>query len=349
MTEHSGKDLHISLLQTSAAFSVVLLHSSVHAILQVPNVDSINWWVANIVNSSVRWCVPVFVMISGYLLLDPDKNERAVVFYAKRGKRILLPLVFWTVFYLFLRARSEELTVQKLCYLIITARPYYHLCFLFMIPGLYLVTPFLRIFIKKTSSKERWRLIVLILLTASIYTVVKSLLLEKDRFFLIIFIPYLGYYLCGYQLRHIISNKLSFKLSPYVTLVFLCIVCIAIGTGFFVSLLGIPKGLFLYHDLSPLVIILSISVFFLLCSYANNLKPSSNNWIVTTVYHLTEATFGIYLIHPVFIPLTRRFAEKLLMTQITFFVIPITALMTFVLSYIVVKILTNIPYVRCVV
>ena len=40
-------------------------------------VGSAPWWVADVLNSANRWCVPVFLMISGALALDPARAARA--------------------------------------------------------------------------------------------------------------------------------------------------------------------------------------------------------------------------------------------------------------------------------
>ncbi|MEO0868581.1 MAG: acyltransferase family protein, partial [Cyanobacteria bacterium J06642_11] len=70
--------------------AVILLHVTV--IVMVSNdIGSTYWWFGNIYNSSVRWCVPVFVMISGALLLSTDKREDAATFYKKRVARLFLP------------------------------------------------------------------------------------------------------------------------------------------------------------------------------------------------------------------------------------------------------------------
>src|SRR3954447_23076195 len=42
------------------------------------------WWAANVLDAASRWCVPVFVMVSGALLLDPRRTERPREFYRRR-------------------------------------------------------------------------------------------------------------------------------------------------------------------------------------------------------------------------------------------------------------------------
>lgn len=59
------------------------------------------WWISNVYDSISRWGVPVFVMVSGALLLDTSKQEGILTFYKKRLSKIFIPIIFWTAFYLF--------------------------------------------------------------------------------------------------------------------------------------------------------------------------------------------------------------------------------------------------------
>src|SRR3546814_13654277 len=82
------------------------------------------WWASNFDDSLTRSCVPVFLMISGVLLLG--KQETLAVFFRKRFARILPPLLFWSLFYMSWNTwrgedygawlgRSEERRVGKEC------------------------------------------------------------------------------------------------------------------------------------------------------------------------------------------------------------------------------------------
>ncbi|MEG2594726.1 MAG: acyltransferase family protein, partial [Bacteroides sp.] len=61
-----------------------------------PNIDQIKLWGA-IYGSLLRPCVPLFVMITGALLL-PVRGE-ASVFYKKRIPRVFFPFLIWSVIY----------------------------------------------------------------------------------------------------------------------------------------------------------------------------------------------------------------------------------------------------------
>ena len=61
-----------------------------------PNIDEIKLWGA-IYGALLRPCVPLFVMITGALLL-PVRGEVSV-FYKKRIPRVLWPFLIWSVIY----------------------------------------------------------------------------------------------------------------------------------------------------------------------------------------------------------------------------------------------------------
>src|SRR5690242_6425687 len=67
-----------------------------------PQAPLTEWWVCNLVDAASRWAVPVYVMLSGALLLDPHRSEAPSEFYSKRLARLGLPIVFWSAFYMWL-------------------------------------------------------------------------------------------------------------------------------------------------------------------------------------------------------------------------------------------------------
>jgi surface polysaccharide O-acyltransferase-like enzyme len=53
---------------------VVFLHSAGPVLYKYNEVGPSNWFVANVYDSIVRVCVPLFFMISGFLLLYKDES-----------------------------------------------------------------------------------------------------------------------------------------------------------------------------------------------------------------------------------------------------------------------------------
>ena len=138
------------LIRTLAIFLVILLHAS-NATLQLSSVSPSYWWTAAVYKSLAVYCVPLFVMLSGALLLQPTKlNEPIRVFLKKRLSRLGLAFVFWSAiytiwaFYVFHAPVTLGNIYQSIVKDLFTG-VYYQFWFIYLIVGLYLITPILRV------------------------------------------------------------------------------------------------------------------------------------------------------------------------------------------------------------
>ena len=140
----SQRVVYLDLLRLVATFAVIFLHvcsSEFDA-----SFISLNWYISTVYNSLVRWCVPVFVMISGVLFLNPNKEITYQEILKKRIPRLFLAYVFWTVFYVlygFIMTGFENFSILHLVRRSIVS-PCGHLWFLPMLMGVYFLIPVLR-------------------------------------------------------------------------------------------------------------------------------------------------------------------------------------------------------------
>lgn len=122
--------------------------------------------------SLVRCCVPLFVMISGVLLLPI--NADMGTFYSKRAKRILIPLVFWSMmlpvlYYLYFNFGIEgtvnpaivmdnytlDATLTKMyTFLFNFNYDTTPLWYLYMLIGLYLILPIISAWLIQASQRD---------------------------------------------------------------------------------------------------------------------------------------------------------------------------------------------------
>ena len=99
MTQKTGgRLLYADVLRIFAAIAVIILHTSSFDWYSTP-VSSYEWKIFNVYDSATRWCVPVFLMLSGMLFLNVEKPMPTSRIYLKYIPRILSALVFWGVFY----------------------------------------------------------------------------------------------------------------------------------------------------------------------------------------------------------------------------------------------------------
>ncbi len=90
------RKIYCDYLRLLATFAVIILHVSASNWYSA-NVNSIEWQSFNFYDSIVRWCVPIFVMISGSLFLNKDISLKTI--YNKYIPRMIIAFFTWSIFY----------------------------------------------------------------------------------------------------------------------------------------------------------------------------------------------------------------------------------------------------------
>jgi surface polysaccharide O-acyltransferase-like enzyme len=60
-------------LRVNATIGVILIHASATILFRFTKVPADYWWMANLYNGGYRYVVPIFVMLSGALLLPREE------------------------------------------------------------------------------------------------------------------------------------------------------------------------------------------------------------------------------------------------------------------------------------
>jgi len=94
----NNRILYPDILRILAVFAVMMIHVSASGFYTNP-VQSFTWQVVNFYECMVRWAVPVFVMVSGIFLLNPQKEITLSKLYRKNIFRIVMALITWGLFY----------------------------------------------------------------------------------------------------------------------------------------------------------------------------------------------------------------------------------------------------------
>ena len=113
----------------------------------------------SILNIITRFSVPIFVMLSGAFILNNKENQNFKYFYKKMSRRIFLPAVVLLV--LFFIIDEIEALYTNHSYILpiksIIIGNYYNLWYLYMLFGLYLLTPFI-IRVKNSVEKHIFKI-----------------------------------------------------------------------------------------------------------------------------------------------------------------------------------------------
>ena len=174
------------------------------------------WWIGTSLDMGSRWAVPIFIMVSGALLLGQRADEGPWEFYKRRIRRIAIPLVVAHIGYFVIRATllQQVLTPRIVVYDLLAARVYSQLYFFWILLGLYLVTPLLRAALAGRGTKALITIgaagIAFMWAVGAGATAMRVLghpVTVWQPAALTLWIPYLGYYLIGYALRGVTLGR----------------------------------------------------------------------------------------------------------------------------------------------
>ncbi len=293
--EHKQDLFWLNDMRFLAAIAIIVVHISQPYCNQESTEYPPSWWIANLYLSASMWGVPVFVMISGALLLSPEREYPSLTgFYKRRLNRLFLPIFFWTLVYLvllYLKNRSLELptSADYFTISIVKGHPYYHMWYLYMVWGLYLFTPFLRKIVKSSTRMELLVLSIMLMLLSIVATYFTDA--HNQAFFLLMFPFFLGYYLAGYLIS---ITDFYLSVPKFFLLLATLIGIIIIGER-------LLPGHFMYN-FSITMITFSMLLMFLV---KNNHKriPFSHK----LRKKLASFSLGAYLIHPAVLAVIRKF------------------------------------------
>jgi len=336
-----GKQEWISNLRVVATISVILLHVAstvLYKYNQVPNTD---WWVGNIYDSFVRFSVPMFLMITGALLLG--KQTSYPDFLKKKVIRILLPFAFWTGIYIVynfieppqFNGKLESQTNFEWILQQVKDGSSYHLWYIYMLMGLYLTIPLL----SKLVSRIKKLHLQLFLIAWIIFLGLSTSYTSESNFEWNLWygLGYVGYVVLGFYLS-IINTRYKI-ISLFAVFTFLIGLFItAYGTFYYTDQDGAFYKLY-YSYLAPNISIMSLSIFILLKNANINLKGFLKN-----IRNLIDKhSYGIYLSHILIL-------NYLIMYKIDWDLfhpmigIPLTTGVTLTLSVLLVYLLSKIPF-----
>jgi surface polysaccharide O-acyltransferase-like enzyme len=343
-TEKARSIQYINRLRIVAIYSVVTAHVAMGLTMPMRPFTA-DWWLGCWLFYIAHAAIPIFVMISGALLLGNERQESATEFYNRRLYRAGIPLVFWTVIYLIVRrfVDGEHLTAGAIIKLIVTGDPYYHLWFLYMIAGLYLVTPVLRTFVRHSPQRDRLFVIAIILLLANAYFQTDVLLWNNRRSIFTVFIPFIGYYLCGYELRLIDPKKVPSGVPSLAAV--LSAIYLAAFAPVFLDRHGGVGVRYIFDFFSLPMVFLSIAIFWAAYLHDATTRPPEGfrkkavEWIAST-------TLGVYVLHPLVLAYIKDRLGNHARDGSFLLAVIVVPLATFIACYLITSVMMNIPLLR---
>ena len=156
MKQEAGKtrDISLDIIRIVATLAVVMIHCA-SPFVSGYKAGTPEFWVGNVLDGISRLGVPLFVMVSGSLFLREEKEVTVKGLFKKNVMNIGLILIVWSAFYTVVYQVIQPTIAGKAVNFnnVLSAffKGHYHLWYLYMTIGLYLITPFLRTFVKKSN------------------------------------------------------------------------------------------------------------------------------------------------------------------------------------------------------
>jgi surface polysaccharide O-acyltransferase-like enzyme len=284
-------------------------------------------YICVVLNNLWQWCVPIFVMITGVLFLNPEKEITLEKILKKYVLRIVLAIVLFGIPYCFMEIIFEANMSFNIAQIGIAAlnaiqgKSWDHMWYLYMVAGLYLCIPLIKIFVGNApKSLVKYVLIVLFIFT-SVIPSLESIVPYQFGIYIPVNSVYLFYLLLGYYIHY---EKIKINIGILWTLLaaYMLFAILMPLNEKFIDFSGGAHCILTGYN-SPIVVMATFAVFGILYQ-----KNKSNKMMET----IAPMCFGIYLIHTLFINILYKFIKFTPENYPLIMVVVITTLSTIILS-----------------
>lgn len=332
-----------SYIRAIASVAIVVLHVCASAsILYGESISVIQNSITRSVANCMMWAVPCFVMVTGALLLDERREVSYSKIYKKYILRILVVLVIFCMIYRFFDMIMDGESfgagvIFNGIYEMVTGTSWSHVWYLYLLIGLYLLLPIYRKIAASCNDFDMKYLLAVYILFLSILPLVQMLQVNIG-FYIHVATIYPFYLFCGHAIHKKII-QIDYRVA--LALVVLSTMAIAVLTNVRWKY-GTESIEQWWNYSSILVIAQAVGIF----SLMYQIKGNDAQLVKRVLIKVDECSFGIYLIHMIFVRWILRYRMVNPYETHPFVVFVGITVLIFVVSYIVVRILKNIPCVR---
>lgn len=310
-----GRLVWVDALKTISIFAVILLHCAAPLLLTFEGergTGGSSWWIGNLYDSAVRWSVPVFVMVSGALLLGRTRDESVGEFLRRRLLRVALPFLAWSVLYFewqifFWDADQGH---AELLPMLLREPISYHLWFVYMLLGIYLLAPLLGTLFAVGRPTLVYYGVGLWLLWAGVLPAVERLAGTetwyspgRDNSPLML----VGYFLLGFLLRDLDLGRWRGRVRVAMPGVYLLAVAATAWLTYVLTRAadGDYQPLF-YEYYSLNVVVMAVAVYLAVATIPVLGAGAEGTRRARTWRFLSERVFGVYLVHVMVLDVFKR-------------------------------------------
>lgn len=318
----SRRNQSMDVLRVLACLGVVIIHES-SSVIAMGYVEpgSVGWMFCKVIEGVFKWSVPIFVMITGFFFLKPEKDLPLKKLYGKNILHLVLTLIFWTWFY------AVILHCLYTCYYPFGGQTN-NFWYIGMCIGLYISMPVLRSIAAddKLLAYSCW-----IWLFIRFYDYIGRFVDVPIVFTDYVFTGYVGYCLWGYYLSRI-------KLNRKQTLAIYIVGLLSLFMTIIMPL--VTNGRIGFDFEAPGPILISIALFLFVIKHPIQLSLKKNR----IVEHLSSMTLGIYMVHTFVVIETFTRLHRFIPNVYLLFIASI--IVTVVSSYFIILIIKQIPVLK---
>lgn len=338
------RDGGVDLVKSLAICAVLFIHctSGHFASYQV---GSHRWLAASFYGSVSRWAVPAFLMCSGALMNDPERDLPLKKLFSRYLLRLFAALTVWGAFYELFRISTSQSSaplgalLREAAENLFYGKTYYHLYYFYFVFALYLALPLTRLAARSASEGERRYILAVWLISGGLIRSFQYFwpLNQMSRSMLFYSMPAAflcpGLGLLGWYMRRHPPKSWAGGLGLF-------------AGGLAVTLLGtwrrsLQAGTldqFYLDGFGFFVLMMAVGAF-RLCQWV------SGRWSHTpkAVRVLSGASFCVYLVHPFF---QHQVMPERFLSMAVYWSVPLQAAVLLALSLLVYAALRRVPVVN---
>lgn len=344
--------IYLDYLRVLAIFGVLLNHISANW----ENALFLNSEIALVYNSLGRIGVPLFLMLSGVLLLNNKLPIKE--FIKRRYPRVIIPFLFWMTLLImfFILLNPHILDGNVAVYVIkryLSGRWY-----VWMILGVYLLIPIMASFIKTSKLEGVKYFLIIWLITTAMITLSKIFGFSLHYLDLTLFSGPTGYLMLGYYLH---NNEFNMSPKKIITVSLIVFISMTLIKTFVANQTAFDPYSFRYMIFSTksrleidTISIVQVSALYLIFKYMSNVSSGiykrlsefgNRKMVLALIISISQASYGIYLNH-YFITTTLKHINFPFVDLPSLIFVPLIAVIILMISYGVIMILNNVPIIN---
>lgn len=290
---NSKKKIHLEIIRVIALVCIMFNHTGDRGNSVYLYTDGkLTFMISLIGDILCKIGVPLFLMVSGALLLQKEENLQQI--YGKRVPRIIKAIVlFTTIRYLYecYVVKQRTFSIFELIEAIFTGNLFTPYWFLYAYLSILLTLPFLKKMVRDLEKKE---MNILILLMFGFYALLPVVSAVFDIWFEMSFMfgASYCYFILGYYLEHLADTNIYSKRNVVVSIL---ILLISTGLTYWIIVRDrADLGVIRYEHTSVLAIVIAACTFFVVKAIYSE-KNEETAWS-KCVLAIGSCSFGIYLI-----------------------------------------------------